>query len=134
MKKLMTIISLGILIFSGCENRRYLDVASYNKIISLCPNSGTKNNNVIVYYFDGDCGLCIAKVIFLEKKYSNDTNVNLIFIAKTLNPDVLKYNLSDKKIKSCVYFENGNEFEKILNFEKLIKLYTDHSYRDLDIN
>jgi hypothetical protein len=126
-------MSIGILIFCGCENRRYLDLAGYNKIISLCPSPDIKNEDMIVYYFDGDCGLCLAKVIFLEKRYSNDTNVKLIFIAKTLNPDVLKYNLSDKKIKSCVYLENKNEFEKILSFEKTIKLYTDRSYYDLDI-
>lgn len=129
----IVVCSLILLFYSGCKHysSQYLNVKTYSKLTGTC--NGLKNKDLIVYYFDGDCGICLAKVNFLEKKYRSNESLNLLFIARTFNPDVLKYNLTTQKISSCVYIEHQNEFEKVLKFDNVIELNTDRSYHDIEI-
>lgn len=134
MNRFIIFVFLLVLLFhSGCKHHssKYLDAKTYSKLVGTCSN--LKNKDLIVYYFDGDCGICLAKVNFLEKKYSSNENLNLLFIARTFNPDILKYNLTTQKIRSCVYIEHQNEFEKALKFDNVIELNTDRSYRYIDV-
>ena len=123
----LSVVVILIMTLSACNFARkdYMNKSEYDTIINLNPKN--KNADLVIYYFDGDCSLCIAKVRYIEKVLKNNRYVKLLFIAKTLNPDILKFNLNNIKLKSYVFIDKNDFFNNKLNMNEVIRLNMDRS-------
>lgn len=92
-----------------------------------------KNSNMIIYYFDGDCPMCLAKVRAIENYLKeNKSDMAPVFIARTMNPQMMQFNLDKLKVTSQTYAEKNNEFEKDLNFNMITKINSNRETFDYD--
>ncbi|KRT14627.1 hypothetical protein ASU31_18330 [Pedobacter ginsenosidimutans] len=105
---------------SGCaDHNQYMDELTYKQLTKI----GHSDDILLVYYFDGDCSMCLAKVKAIEKYTSAaKSGLSPVFIAKTMNPQVMHFNLAQLNVKSAVYQERHNEFEKAIVFNKITKI------------
>jgi hypothetical protein len=102
---------------------------TYQKILKICPSEN--RDELLVYYFDGDCSICLAKASYVEK-YAQTHHLKPILIAKTLNPTEFQLNLSKLNIRACVHIEANQEFENKISFMNVIKVSTDLHIEDFD--
>jgi predicted DCC family thiol-disulfide oxidoreductase YuxK len=100
-----------------------MDNKTYKQLIHLIPD--VKDTNSLIYYFDGDCSMCIGKVKYIETKELPKKALKLIFIARTQNPALLEFNTKSLSIKSSIYIEKHNEFAQVLKFDGIIELNRD---------
>ena len=137
MKRLKSIaIVLAILSINySCQNshiqkkQEKISADGYQKIIGVCPDAARKN--ILLYYFDGDCAICLGKASYIEK-YAIAHRLKPVLIAKTLNPAVLQYNIKNLNIQTCILIEKNQEFEKELDFMKVTKVSVDGSMENYD--
>ena len=118
-----------IILISGCNStpKVYMNASHYNSIKKLCAKTKPV---LIVYYYDGDCSLCIAKVKFLDSKFRDSEDTNTVFISKTLNPSILKFNLDNLKLHSCLYDDQKNDFSHVLKLNQVLKINSDRSFEE----
>lgn len=121
---ILTILSF---VFIKCDNpaKTYIDKSVYNKIITNC--SALENLSLVIYYFDGDCSLCIARLIEIEGDLINKKDVKAIFIAKTKNAAAFFYNLKTSGVKSCVIIEKENLFNQYFRLNEIIRVNKDRA-------
>jgi hypothetical protein len=108
----------------------YLDKNTYEKLMNLCPDKNI--SDLIVYYFDGDCSICLGKAREVDSLCRQIQSTRVVFIAKAINPAIFIPRWNGLKIRSCVYIERNNEFEKSLKLLKVTKINTDRSEEDYD--
>lgn len=128
MKKILEIVSILYAffwgtVFSGCNgdsSKIKLNQSAYEKIAADCP--GLINKNIIIYYFDGDCGFCIAKAVEIDNDEKNKQDIRLVLIAKTNNPSTLSVNLKENHLSACMLIEKDNFFDQYLKFNELIRV------------
>jgi hypothetical protein len=114
-----TLLVLVLLVFALCNSpKRRLPTVAYNKITNSCKE--LNGFDLHIYYFDGDCSLCIAKLLEQEDKVKNEKDVRAVFIAKTRNAATLEYNLQDKNIKSCVIIDKGEEYASFFKLNQIV--------------
>ncbi|WCT13773.1 hypothetical protein [Mucilaginibacter jinjuensis] len=101
----------------------------YRKILKICPSENQEE--LLVYYFDGDCSMCLAKASYVEK-YAQTHHLRPILIAKTLNPTGFRLNLSKLNVRACVRVEENREFENKVDFMKVTKISTDLHVENFD--
>lgn len=89
-------------------------------------NSGEQEqspfDSYLLYYFDADCSICIAKLLRLKDLITNEhdfRNTGLILIGHTANEMTINYNLKKFNIKDKVHIEHNEEFIS-LNEDALI--------------
>ena len=68
-----------------------------------------KEKDIRYYYFDADCGLCIAQATAMEKDVNDDAT---IFIAFTKDLEIAKENVQRFNLESCVIWDVNRIFEK----------------------
>ena len=125
--RLLTVMLVAV--FCACRpaTKVYINQKLYNRISSICPDSN--NSPIVLYYFDGDCSICIAKARYIETTLIKSKNaMKPIFIARTINPEVLKFNIRNAQIKSCVFIDNGNSFEHDFTLLQILKIDQDRSF------
>jgi|GEM_PF-2967628 len=113
-----------LLLLPGCNapvNR--MNNTTYNELSTLL--SGFKGNNSLIYYFDGDCSICIGKVKYIESNELKKGEFNLFFIARTRDPAMLKFNTDALKIKSHITIEKNDEYANALKFNEIIMIKED---------
>lgn len=113
-------------IFQNCSNQdnsTRIDKVYFNKLVKL--DESYRNEDLIVYYFDGDCALCLAKVKYLEEKKSILKNTKVLFLTKTINPEAMRFSLSKIVPGVIVHLDNANQFAGILSFNKITKINND---------
>lgn len=129
--KTLVVLAIAGICFGCSKNATYLNEKVYSRLQNIC--AGAKDANLLVYYFDGDCALCLAKANAIEHyAVKNPDNLKPIFIAKTMNPQSLQFNVNKLNLSSCVYVEKNREFEKDLNFMKVTKIAPDRSEINFD--
>lgn len=122
--RIATFLAIVTLVCS-CQNRHVpqnqekVSRATYQKILRICPAAVRKV--LLVYYFDGDCAICLGKASYIEK-YANARGLTPVFIAKTLNPAEFQYNLKKLNVLACVHIEENHEFENKIFFMKVMKI------------
>lgn len=118
--KVILIISLLKIVLIGCNynsaSKMYIEPKDYNDIIMQCPS--LKASNIIVYYFNGDCSICVGKILQVEHDLKKSMNAEALYIAKTSDPSFLTYSLKRNHITSCVIIEN----KKDTSMQKYFKL------------
>lgn len=138
MNRLIRIAILLIIIISttnACQNlnmhqnQEKISEQTYEKIVKFCP--GGYRKVMLVYYFDGDCAMCLGKASYIEK-YANARGLKPVLIAKTMNPAEFRYNLQKLNIRTCVYMEENLEFENKINFMKVTKIDVDRNVQNYD--
>jgi hypothetical protein len=71
------------------------------------------SDEIMIYYFDGDCAFCIDKLNLYSEKYKD----NIIFIAKTNDPLVLKH--ATQEFFYCLFIDSDNFYEKHLKLNEI---------------
>src|ERR1700744_3309163 len=133
MKYTHTLTLLLVVLAISCNApapKEIMNKSLYERVAGLCP--GPAKNDLVIYYFDGDCTMCLAKERFIEQKLKNKNSIRPVFIAKTRNPRSVEFTLHSLNIASCVYVEKDNEFEKTLNFLKIVKVDKDRSITNFE--
>lgn len=137
MKRLIRTAILLVIIISTCtcqnrhvnQNQEKISEEAYQKIVKICPGGNRKV--MLVYYFDGDCAMCLGKASYIEK-YANARGLKPVLIAKTMNPAEFRYNLQKLNIRTYVYMEENREFENKISFMKVTKMNIDRSIQNYD--
>jgi hypothetical protein len=86
-----------------------------------------KEQPLIIYYFDGDCTMCIAKVKNMQDSRKRFDGAKMIFIARTANPIVMRFNLNNVAPDAEVAIDNSDLLLDVLPFNKISKLNTDRT-------
>ena len=137
MKKLLriAILFITITLTYSCQhhyvqqNQEKITNDIFKKIAEICP--GEIRNGMLVYYFDGDCAICLGKASYVEK-YANARGLKPVLIAKTLNPAEFNYNVEKLNVHACVYIEKNREFENHISFMKVAKIDADRNISNYD--
>jgi hypothetical protein len=126
---------LTVAMFFACKQdpKAIMDATTYEQIGRFCPASSDRKD-WIVYYFDGDCSMCIAKVKYIQNKVADSLGLKPVFIAQTLNPEILKFNLSTAGINSCVYIDKNNNFIKKLYSGQVLRVNSNRNYEIIELD
>jgi len=121
MRTKLSIISLLLLLFAqGCrDHNTYMQERTFRQIKTISPNA----EGMLIYYFDGDCSMCLAKVKAIEQfARRGHSEFTPVFIAKTTNPKGMRFNLAQLHITTPVYEEQNNEFERSITFNTVTQV------------
>ena len=130
---LTCLINCIIALFISCNSVKQKQFSS-STYASLSAKCGHKNtSDVLIYYFDGDCSFCFSKIKFLSDAYKSQSNVELIFIAKTLNPLIFKHNFNKLNVRGCIYINNDHSFDKTVKINDILVVRPDLSYKEYEI-
>ncbi|WP_164974258.1 hypothetical protein [Filimonas effusa] len=123
------ILLLVILFSVGCESGSENKLAdnSYKLLTGKCQSLHEKD--FLVYYFDGDCSVCYAKVLLLKEQYPEYEN-RILLVAKTQKPQLLLYNLNANNVKYCLTIDSTGSFGKEANlgYNKVTFIKKDRTY------
>lgn len=114
MKKAITVLSV-ICFFYCCTRQHKKSILSFktsSSFLTMCPE--LKGKKYLVYYFDGDCSFCIAKILNVQKEAAGKKEYGVLLVARTFNPELLAFNLKQYKISSCIIYEKHNDFNNEL--------------------
>lgn len=86
----------------GCNksSNEYISPDLLDQLNNVCPNS--EDSNKVIYYFNGDCSVCFANMVEIEKRFAFQSNTKMIMIAKTEDPRLFNYLLEGFTINACV--------------------------------
>ncbi len=106
----------------GVAKKDYLQPAAYEKMLAI--DNSLKGKDLLVYYFDGDCSFCIAKLITMEKENNKD-GARRVYIAKTSDPVVFSFNIKENGVTAPVYIDNDNFFPAFLQLNRVARVNAD---------
>lgn len=125
-KKQLYLVLIFFMIYSvsSCtsviSNAKTLDATIYERLTKVCGIA--EEIDVIVFYFDADCALCVAQIIDLEKSVTDE---EVILIAKSTDPEIFEYNIQKLNIKSCVIIEKDHAYRKYFTLNEKVKINKD---------
>lgn len=107
-------IILTILLIS-CTNSKVDNQSQALKLLELLENEDITINfteELVVYYFDGDCSFCLNKLIELNKVHKE----NLLAISKVEDPLIFKFTINEAQVdlKGRIVIVRNNDFDQIL--------------------
>jgi hypothetical protein len=115
--KYLICLLLLLALFSSCTrpNKEKEDLGS------ICFNEGWNLDSIaqfkeykLVYVFDGNCSLCIMKLLkwqsLIESNF-NEFSIYPVFIAEKSDYDILSYNLEKVNFKYQVIFDSLSVFQ-----------------------
>ncbi|TXJ22269.1 MAG: hypothetical protein E6Q24_21330 [Chitinophagaceae bacterium] len=81
----------------------YLEQATYDKLAAPCAKEG--KDHLIVYYFNGECSICFAKIIQIESELKNKPNTRAVYLAQTIDSALVSYSLKKNNVSACLLVE-----------------------------
>lgn len=97
-----------------------IDSLVYNKLIDSC--SVATNKEIFLYYFDGDCPLCLGEAKEMEETIKNRDDITTLFIVTTANPELFENNINRLHLQSCIIIDNELNFTKTFKFNSKIRI------------
>ena len=122
--RIFFVITLVCICSTGCVNqpisRKTIDKTVYAKIAMLCPDIRSKVVNI--YYFDGDCSICISKAMDLENEFRGNAMEKVLYIATTQNEYAARFNIENIGIKSCYIISDSAEYNSFFSLNTITKI------------
>lgn len=133
--KYVCLLYLIINIVASCTQKHVTKLNdrdnTYKTITSFFPLNTKK---IGVYYYDGDCAFCIAKMRQINNLLGNENK--LVFIAQTSNEQIFKFNTSKFKL-NIIIKKQPSQF-KSLSLDNFYWVYDDNTiskpYSTKDVN
>lgn len=130
-----------VLSLLSCSNANTNTNANTNKMASsvynyiVTKNPTCNGTAFLVYYFDGDCAFCYAKILQIGVRHK-EIGSKVVLIAKTQRPHQLLYSLKKDSIKYPLIIDSTrttDNFDKYLPFNKITVVQKDTTCVFLDI-
>ncbi len=105
------LVIIFVLLLTGpflfCANTNsapaYMEQSIYDKLAKPCAKEG--EDRLIVYYFNGECAICFAKIIQIESELRNKPDTRAVYLAQTIDSALVSYNLKKNNIQACLLVE-----------------------------